>query len=189
MKIRGEEYKLSHILFIAFVFVFFILSIKTEPNKELEVYRQELTEKESWLLSEMSKIALFLNFDESEYDYTNREVWFYSWYYGYDFNEGKLLRLKHSLIERGWTDMTNRMEKHDYTALVTVKSDEIAKNIQILCNDKATILLYMTDMQKDPDYKSTKVRTLIELLYDYSSPCYDLIEEQYENSSDIELNN
>lgn len=69
------------------------------------------------------------------------------------------------------------MEKDDYTALVTVKSEEIAKNIQILCNDKSTILLYMTDMQKDPEYKSTKVRTLIELLYDYSSPCYNLIEE------------
>lgn len=125
----------------------------------------------------MSEIAIFLNFDGIEHDYTNREVWFYSWYYGYDFNGGKLLRLEHSLIEKGWKDITNRVEKDDYTALVTVKSEEIAKNIQILCNDKSTILLYMTDMQKDPEYKSTKVRTLIELLYDYSSPCYNLIEE------------
>lgn len=77
MKIRIKNYNFFNILFAAFVFVFFISFIELEPNKELELYQQEFIEKESWLLSEMSEIAIFLNFDAIEHDYTNSEVWFY----------------------------------------------------------------------------------------------------------------
>lgn len=73
--------------------------------------------------------------------------------------------------------MTDKIDKNDYIANTSSRSDKTAKRVRILCKDKATIFMYMTDMQKDPEYKSTKVRTLIELLYDYSSPCYNLIEE------------
>lgn len=69
MKIRGKEYKLSDILFVTFVFFFFISFIKLEPNKELEVYQQELAEKESWLIYQLNDIANFINFNNSEYDY------------------------------------------------------------------------------------------------------------------------
>ncbi|AMN66497.1 hypothetical protein AK825_01115 [Psychrobacter sp. P11G5] len=73
MKIRGKKYKLSDISLIAFVIILFIWTVDLEPNKDLEIYQQELITKESWLLSELNNIADFLNFDESDYDYTNRE--------------------------------------------------------------------------------------------------------------------
>ena len=189
MKIRGKNYKLSNLLFIVLFSIFFMSFIKLEPDKELEIYQQELTAKESWLISELNNIVAFLNFDESDYDYTNREVWFYSYYYGYDFHKDRLLRLEHNLLKRGWIDVTDSIDSDSYTALTVGKSNETAKNIRILCNDKATILLYMTDMQKDIEYSSTEVRTLVELLYDYSLPCYDLDEKQYNNPSAIELDN
>lgn len=189
MKIRGKEYKISDILLVFCVVVLFIWTVDLEPNKELEVYQQELVEKEGWLISELNNIADFLNFNDSDYDYTNREVWFYSYYYGYDFNKDRLLRLEHNLLKRGWIDVTDSIDNDSYTALTVGQSNETAKNMRILCNDKATILLYMTDMQRDIEYSSTKVRTLVELLYDYSSPCYDLNEKQYNNPSTIELNN
>lgn len=189
MKIRGKEYKLSDISLIAFVIILFIWTVDLKPDKELEIYQQELTAKESWLISELNNIADFLNFDESDYDYTNREVWFYSYYYGYNFNKDRLLRLEHNLLKRGWIDVTDSIDNDSYTSLTVGKSNETAENMRILCNDKATILLYTTDMQKDIEYSSTEVRTLVELLYDYNLPCYDLDEKQYNNPSTIKLNN
>lgn len=59
MKIRGKEYKLSDISLIAFVIILFIWTVDLEPNKELEIYQQELTAKESWLISELNNIADF----------------------------------------------------------------------------------------------------------------------------------
>ncbi|MGM8887003.1 hypothetical protein ACS8FD_13840 [Psychrobacter sp. 1U2] len=189
MRIRGKEYKLSDISLIAFVVILFVWTIDSEPDKELEIYQQELTEKESWLISELNNIADFLNSDESDYDYTNREVWFYSWYYGYSFDKDRLLRLEHNLLKRGWIDVTDSIGNDNHIALTVGKSKETAKNMRILCNDKATTLLYMTDMQKDVEYSSTGVRTLVELLYDYSLPCYDLNEEKYDSRSGIESDN
>ena len=189
MKIRGKNYKLSNLLFIVLFSIFFMSFIKLEPDKGLEIYQQELTAKESWLISELNNIAAFLNFDESDYDYTNREVWFYSYYYGYNFNKDRLLMLEHNLLKRGWIDVTDSIDNDSYTSLTVGKSNETAENMRILCNDKATILLYMTDMQKDIEYSSTEVRTLVELLYDYSLPCYDLDEKQYNNPNTIESNN
>ena len=47
----------------------------------------------------------------------------------------------------------------------------------------------MTDMQNDYEYASFEARTLVDLLYDYSLPCYDLNEKKYEDPSAIELDN
>ena len=69
MKIRGKEYKLSDISLIAFVIILFIWTVDLEPNKELEIYQQELVEKESWLISELDKIAKFMNFKVSDPPY------------------------------------------------------------------------------------------------------------------------
>lgn len=173
----GREYKLPDILLITFVIILFIWTIDLEPDKELEIYQQELIRKESWLLSELDNIANFMSFRRSEYDYANREVWFYSWYYGYDFDKDRLLQLHDYLLRKDWVDITNQTDKNDYMARTIEKSDETVEHMRILCNDKATILLYMTDMQKDTEYESSNIRTLIELLYDYNLPCYDLNKE------------
>ena len=74
MKIRGKKYKLSDISLIAFVIILFIWTVDLEPDKELEIYQQELVAKESWLISQLNDIANFINFNNSEYDYINREV-------------------------------------------------------------------------------------------------------------------
>ena len=75
MKIRGKEYKLSDILFIVLFSIFFISFIKLEPDKELEIYQQELVAKESWLISELDNIAKFMNFKVSDHSHSNRYVW------------------------------------------------------------------------------------------------------------------
>lgn len=176
MKIRDKEYKLSNILFVAFVFVFFISFIKLEPDKDLEIYQQELIEKEGWLISQLDDIANFINFNNSEYNHINRGVWFTAWYVSPEFNEKKLLRLHKHLIEKGWVDVTEQIDKNDYIAKTPVRSEEAAKYIRILCNDKATIFMYMMDMRKIYEYESFDARTLVQLKYDYSLPCYNLNE-------------
>ena len=65
MKIRGKEYKLSDISLIAFVIILFIWTVDLEPNKELEIYQQDLAEKETWLISELDNIAK-TNFKNTE---------------------------------------------------------------------------------------------------------------------------
>lgn len=191
MKIRGKEYKLSNILFVFVFFIFFISFIDLEPDKELEIYQQELIEKESWLIPQLNDVANFINFNKSEYDYINREVWFTAWYVSPEFNKNKLLRLHSYLLKKGWVDMTDKIDKNNYIVKTSSSSDEIAKHIRILCNNKATIFMYMTDMREnyEYEYEYSEARTLIELLYDYSLPCYDLNEKQYNNPSTIELNN
>lgn len=176
MKIRDKEYKLSDILFVAFVFVFFISFIKLGPDKDLEIYQQELIDKEGWLISQLDDIANFINFNNNEYSHINREVWFTAWYVSPEFNEKKLLRLHKYLIEKGWVDVTEQIDKDDYIAKTPVRSKEAAKYIHILCNDKATIFMYMMDMRKIYEYESFDARTLVQLKYDYSLPCYNLNE-------------
>jgi len=176
VKIRGKEYKLSDISLIAFVIILFIWTVDLEPNKELEVYQQELIEKEIWLIYQLNNIANFISFDINEYDYINREVWFTAWYVSPEFNKSKLLRLHNHLLKEGWIDFTNKIDKNDYIAKTPIRSDEATKYIRILCNNKATIFMYMTDMQKIYEYESFDARTLVQLKYDYSLPCYNLNE-------------
>ena len=189
MKIRGKEYKLSDLLFIVLFSIFFMSFIKLEPDKELEIYQQELVSKESWLISQLNDIASFINFNKSEYDYINREVWFTAWYVSPEFDNEKLLQLHSHLLKDGWVDVTDKIDKNDYIAKTSSRSDKAAKRVRILCKNKATIFMYMTDMQNDYEYDSFKARTLVDLLYDYSLPCYDLDEKQYNNPSTIELDN
>ena len=176
MKIRGKEYKLSDILLIAFVIILFVWAIDLKPDKELEIYQQELIAKEGWLISQLNNIANFINSNNNEYDYINREVWFTAWYVSPEFNEKKLLRLHEHLIEKDWVDVTEQIDKNDYIAKTPIRSDEAAKYVRILCNDKATIFMYMMDMRKYYEYESFDARTLVQLKYDYSLPCYNLNE-------------
>lgn len=176
MKIRGKEYKLSDILLIAFVIILFVWAIDLKPDKELEIYQQELIAKEGWLISQLNNIANFINSNNNEYDYINREVWFTAWYVSPEFNEKKLLRLHEHLIEKGWVDVTEQIDKNDYIAKTPIRSDEAAKYVRILCNDKATIFMYIMDMRKYYEYESFDARTLVQLKYDYSLPCYNLNE-------------
>ena len=176
MKTRGKEYKLSDISLIAFVIILFIWTVDLEPDKELEIYQQELIAKEGWLISQLNNIANFINSNNNEYDYINREVWFTAWYVSPEFNEKKLLRLHEHLIEKGWVDVTEQIDKNDYIAKTPIRSDEAAKYVRILCNDKATIFMYMMDMRKYYEYESFDARTLVQLKYDYSLPCYNLNE-------------
>ena len=74
MKIRGKEYKLSDISLIAFVIILFIWTVDLKPDKELEIYQQELVEKESFLISELDNIAKFMNFKVSDQSHSNRDV-------------------------------------------------------------------------------------------------------------------
>lgn len=189
MKIRGKEYKLSDISLIAFVIILFIWTVDLKPDKELEIYQQELVEKESFLISELDNIAKFMNFKVSDQSHSNRDVWYTSRYVSTEFDKDKLLHLHSFLLKESWVDITAKIDKNDYIANTSSRSDKTAKRVRILCKDKATIFMYMIDMQNDYLIDLFKARTLVELKYDYSLPCYDLNEKKYDNPSAIKLNN
>jgi len=174
VKIRGKEYKLSDISLIAFVIILFIWTVDLEPNKELEIYQQELVEKEGWLISELVNITEFMDFNVSDHRHSNRDVWYTSRYVSPEFKKNKLLHLHGFLLKEGWVDMTDKIDKNDYIAKTSSISDKTAKRVRILCKDKATIFMYMTDMQNDYLIDLFKARTLVELKYDYNLPCYNL---------------
>ena len=158
MKIGGEDYKISNILFITFVLIFFISFIDLEPDKELETFQQELVGKESWLISQLNDIANFIHFEKSEYDYINREVWFTAWYVSPEYDQNKLVHLHNYLLKEGWVDMTDNIDKNDYIIKTSSRSNEASKHVRILCNNKATIFMYMTDMRDKYEYKSFETR-------------------------------
>ena len=173
MKLRGKEYKLSSILLILFVVFMWTTDVKPD-ERMLDTYKKELIEKESWLLTEIKDISTFMDLENSEYIYSNREVWFKADYYGYEYHKDKLVSLHNYLINRrGWVDMTTKMDVNDFIVRTQFPPDSFG-DVRILCNNKATILIHMDDKQNDEVYKDTEVRTLVELLYDYSLPCYDL---------------
>ena len=174
MKIRGKEYKLSDISLITFVVILLIWTIDLEPDKELEIYQQELVEKEGWLISELDNIAEFIDFKVSDHRHSNRDVWYTSRYVSPEFKKNKLLLLHSFLLKEGWIDLTDKIDKNDYIAKTSSISDKTAKRVRILCKDKATIFMYMTDMQNDYLIDLFKARTLVELKYDYNLPCYNL---------------
>lgn len=174
MKIKGKDYKISNILFIVFIFFFVISFLDFKPDKKLEIYQQELIEKEDWLVSELDSIANFMNFEISDHRKFNREVWYTSRYASPEYNANKLQKLYHHLIEKGWVDMTDAIDKNEYISNTSSQSQAADKYVRILCHKKATIFMYMTDMQNDYKIDLFKARTLIELKYDYSLPCYNL---------------
>ena len=174
MKIRGKEYKLSDISLITFVVILFIWTIDFEPAKELEIYQQALVDKQSWPISQLDNISEFMDFKVSDYRHSNRDVWYTSRYVSPEFEKNKLLLLHSFLLKEGWVDLTDKIDKNDYIAKTSSISDKTAKRVRILCKDKATIFMYMTDMQNDYLIDLFKARTLVELKYDYNLPCYNL---------------
>jgi len=132
VEIRDKEYKLSDISLIAFVIILFIWTVDLEPNKKLEIYQQELVEKESWLISELENITKFMNFKVSDYSHFNREVWYTSRYASPEFDKNRLLHLHSFLLKEGWIDMTDKIDKNDYIAKTSSRSDKTAKRVRIL---------------------------------------------------------
>lgn len=93
--------------------------------------KQELNEKESWLLFQLNDIASFINLENSEYDYTDRDVWFYSWYYRYEFDPDRVTALYHDLQRKGWLDVTDIVDSDDYSSRTTSNSITTLNNIRI----------------------------------------------------------
>lgn len=170
--------KLSNILiiFLALFLFLFITSKKEsdEDNQRVNKIEQELMQKESWLISELEDISNFMSFQKGNIVYHNRKVQFISRFASPEFDIERLAELDDYLLEKDWIDMTDRIDRNDYIIVTSSKSEETAKYVKILCKNKATIFMYMTDMQYDYIIDDFKVRTLIQLKYNYSLPCYDL---------------
>lgn len=164
--------KAYSVFFIILLFIFLSSIISTEPDLMVENFKQELVKKESWLISELDDISNFMNFKESDYRYSNREVLFDSRYVSPEYDHDKLIKLYNHLIGKGWVDVTNLIDKNDYLIKTASKSDLAIKNTLILCNEKATIFMYMTNMENDYTIDLFKVSTLVQLMYNYNLPCY-----------------
>ena len=179
MEIKGKKYSLYNIIFIILFFTIFIYFSQRETDESLLIYQKELNHKENWLLSELEGIADFLDFKKNKYDYTNRDVWFIAWYVSPEFNKNKLWDLRNYLLKEGWVDLTEKIDKNDYISKTSSNSNITHKYVRILCNNKATIFMYMTDMSDNYESKSLEAGagTLVELFYDYSLPCYNLNEK------------
>lgn len=164
------------VFFTALVFIMFISFVNFKHDKELELFERELVKKESWLISELDDIAKFMNFKESDHRYSNRKVLFNSRYASPEYNYMKLEGLYEFLNRKGWVDITSRVDKEEYILKTASRSNQNTKNVRILCNNKATIFMYMNDMQNEYIIDLFKVRTLVHLKYDYTLPCYQLNE-------------
>lgn len=165
--------KKSDIFFTVLVFVMFISLVNFKPDEKVELFEKELVKKESWLISELDSIASFMSFKESDHRYSNRQVLFDSRYASPEYDYIKLKGLYEFLTNRGWVDITSKVDKEEYILKTASRSKETAKHVHILCNNKATIFMYMTDMQSEYIIDLFKVRTLVHLKYNYTLPCYE----------------
>ena len=168
--------KKSDVLVVILILIIGVSFISFEPDKRINKFEQELVEKENWLISELDDIYNYLDFEVSDYRYSNREVFFNSRYVSPEYNKYKLLELYNHLTKKGWIDITDQVDRDDYILQTASQSDETAKHVYILCNKRATIFIYMTDMQHDYIIDLFKARTLVHLRYDYTLPCYKLFE-------------
>ena len=164
------------LLVVILILIIGVSFISFKPDKRINKFEQELIEKENWLISELDDISNYLDFEVSDYRYSNRKVFFNSRYVSPEYDEEKLEGLQNHLIEKGWVDITNKVDKDEYILQTASESDETAKYVHILCNKRATIFMYMTDMQNDYVIDLFKARTLVHLRYDYTLPCYELVE-------------
>ena len=168
--------KVSTIFFIILLLIFLSTIISNEPDLMLERFKQELVEKESWLISKLDDIASFMNFKESDHRYSNRKVLFDARYVSSEYDYNKLIGLYSHLVGKGWVDVTNQVDRSEYIIKTASKSKESIERTLVLCNEKATIFMYMNDMQYDYTIDLFKARTLVHLMYNYNLPCYNLNE-------------
>ena len=173
------------IFVVIFLIVIFIIpAVNRNPNEDqaYEKFKQEIVEKKAWLISQMEEIDDFIDFKRSNVVTDDRAGVFYSRYASPEYDDNKLIRLYNHLLYRGWIDITNNLDREKYIRKTSSESEKTARYVKILCKDKATLFMYMTDMQDDYIIDEFKVRTLVSVEYNYNLPCYNL--EIDSNSND-----
>ncbi len=184
MKVNSDKINWRSLLIVLFTITLIWSNLPTQEEKLLfEKVEQEIIDKKSWFFAELADIEKFLNYSKGDINYIDKSSLFLGGYNSSEFDKVKLEKLYDYLVAKGWNDITGKISSDIYIMQTLNSSENVVANTLILCKNKATIFMYMTDLQGTDSLTDKTIRTHIDLRYDYTLPCYEI--EKYQLSDKI----
>lgn len=166
--------KFNAVIFILICLVFMSKFMFPLNDEKSETWEKNLNTDLNWLISEINGIDSFMQLPESDVTYVSRTYTFIGRYVSQNADFDKLESLYEKLISEGWIDASNSEEVIKYQERQIHKSDIVKRNTYTLCKNKATMFIYMIDMNEYYHIDLFTVKTAVELDYGPHLPCYDL---------------
>ena len=165
-----KKLKFSNILLFIFIagFVYFLIVAEREGPENA---KEQVEQQEPWLLETNKDIYEFMNDDSSSVWVSNTGVNFLSIFSSSNFSYQKLISLQKYLLNKGWQQLSMQSYATKDSELATWFGISMTDTV-LLCKDKATVIIWMYDLKEKYD-TSENTSTMIDLIFDYRSPCYE----------------
>lgn len=162
--------KTTDIIFLVLLAGFFLF-LMTAKREGPENAKEQVTQQEPWLEMTSNSIFDYMNDPEGDLWISNNGVSFTSIYSSSRFLPKNLESIRTNLVETGWYELPPQ-DSSSNEKLETLVGQSLTNTV-ILCKNKATIIIWMDDLKKKYG-NMTDARTMIWLLFDYQTPCFDL---------------
>ena len=169
-KIRSLDTK-GILLLVFGVGFLYLTMIITKEGSESNNVRELVIQHEPWLEKTSNYVFDYMNEPESDLWISNNGASFTSIYSNSHFLPKKLESLRTNLVETGWYELSPEYYSND-EELETLVGLSLTNTV-ILCKNKAAIIIWMYDLKKKYG-NMTDSRTMIWVLFDYQTPCFDL---------------
>jgi len=167
--------KATDMLFLVLIFGFFLFLITAE-RKGPENIKEQIIQQEPWLIKTSNYISDYMNGEKSDLWISNNGVSFTSIYSSPHFLPEKIESLRSSLVKTGWYELSPQ-DSSSNEELVALLGQPLTSTV-ILCKNKAMIVIWIDDLKKKYG-NTTDMRTMIWLLFDSQTPCFDLESKNY----------
>lgn len=173
---RDKFSDIVRVIFTVAVIVWLAKSFLTKDYSEQEAMEQEINDLTPMLAQTENIIATIMNDPEAYDDFVNREWWYVYTYISPTFNYDRLTNLKDQLVKNhGWIDIT-RPNKIVYQSnrSIGLSGTIPTETTRVLCKNKATLIIFMHNINKRRDDNNEKIGTEVDLTYNKDSPCYHI---------------
>lgn len=171
--------KLDYKFALSFVLaVLWMIGLSTLPRKGSPEFDREIAQKSSLFDTEIKNVHTLLNDKQAKFEIWNRQVVYAGQVYSPNYDKKTIDRLTKQLTHENWQQIetANHIGYGNNVFGVTLP---VNHQSIILCKNKATFIIHNQNLSNsqivlEHEVQKSPVRlaTLIEFVYDYSSPCY-----------------
>lgn len=166
-----NKFNILNIIVIVVLGSFFYSTIGLKGVQPDNISNQ-ISQREPWLRETSKSISEYMDYDESTTTIFSPGNIFLSLYTSSSFSIEKLEGLKNYLKEMGWSELPNGNHKDLSKSTVAESNKRSFDKVIVLCNNNATILIWMENPKDNNEITSIDPSTIIRLIYDAKLPCY-----------------
>ena len=167
---RIRNLKITDIFFLILLSCFFIF-LMTAEREGPENMREQIAQHEPWLTNTSNYISDYMNEPKSDLWISNNGANFTSIYSSPRFSPEKLEGLRVHLLKMDWSELPPQ-DSTNNEELVAWLGQPLTNTV-ILCQNKTAIIIWKDNLKEK--YGNTfDMKTMIRLLFDYRTPCFDL---------------